>query len=125
MLLNNKMAKKTRTRQITITDDKGAFTAFFKKLTGEKADYDFEGIASLRSLLSNEKARMLNVIKTKEPGSIYELAKVLGRDFKAVNDDVKLLERFGFIDFIKEKTGKRERLKPVIIVDSINIEIVI
>ena len=119
------MAKKTKTRQITITDDKGAFTAFFKKLTGEKGDYDFEGIASLRSLLSNEKARILKVIKTRNPKSIYELARVLERDFKSVNDDIKLLERFGFIDLIKEKTGKRERLRPVIVVDSINIEIVI
>ena len=119
------MAKKVRSRQITIIDDKGTFTSFFKKVAGEKADYDFDSIASLRSLLSNEKASILDVIKSKLLKSIYELARVLKRDFKSVSDDIKLLERFGFIDLIKEKTGKRERLKPVIVVDSINIEIVV
>ena len=119
------MTKKTKTRQITITDDKGTFTGFFKKLTGEKEDYDFDSLASLRSLLSNEKARALNVIKTKEPRSIYHLARLLKRDFKSVNEDIKLLERFGFIDLIKEKTGQRQRLKPVLVVGTLYIEIII
>ena len=117
------MAKKTRIRQIILVNDKGSFKTLFKKFTGEKKDYDFEGLSSLRNLLSNEKARILNVIKIKNPTSIYNLAKILDRNFKSVSDDIKLLERFGFIDLIAEKTGKRERLKPVIVVDSINIEI--
>jgi predicted transcriptional regulator len=65
----------------------------------------------------------LHTIKLKKPTSIYNLAKILSRDFKSVSDDVKLLERFGFIDLIAEKTGKRERLKPLVVVDSITIEI--
>jgi len=117
------MAKKTKTRQITLVNEGGTFKTLFKKFSGEKKDYDFEGLASLRNLLSNEKARILHTIKLKKPTSIYNLAKILSRDFKSVSDDVKLLERFGFIDLIAEKTGKRERLKPVVVVDSINIEI--
>tara|TARA_Y100000310_G_C20240469_1_gene604408 strand:+ start:117 stop:476 length:360 start_codon:yes stop_codon:yes gene_type:complete len=117
------MAKKTKTRQITLVDEKGTFKTLFKKFSGEKKHYDFEGLSALRNLLSNEKARILNVIKNKKPISIYNLAKILERDFKSVNDDVKLLEKFGFIDLISEKTGQRERLKPVVVVDSINIEI--
>lgn len=117
------MAKKVRSREVTIVGEKGSFTAFFKKFTGEKKDYDFEGLLALRNLITNEKARALHIIKNKKPSSIYNLAKLLKRDFKAVNEDVKLLERFGLIDLIPEKTGKRERLRPVIAVDSINIEI--
>tara|TARA_Y100000310_G_scaffold340813_1_gene437867 strand:+ start:1286 stop:1645 length:360 start_codon:yes stop_codon:yes gene_type:complete len=117
------MAKKTKTREITIEEDKGTFSTLFKKFSGEKEDYNFEGLSALRHLLSNEKARMINVIKNKDPISIYDLAKKLGRDFKSVNDDIKLLERFGFIDLIQEKTGKRNRLKPVIVVDSIYLQI--
>lgn len=117
------MATRTKTREITISDDNGTFNAFFKKFTGETSDYDFEGISALRKLLSNEKARILNIIKTKKPSSIYQLSKILGRDFRSVSDDIKLLERFGFIELISEKTGKRERLKPIIVVDSINISI--
>jgi predicted transcriptional regulator len=117
------MAKKTKTRHVTVVDEKGTFSTFFKKLSGEKKDYDFAGLSSLRNLLSNEKSRILHVIKTKSPRSIYSLSKILKRDFKSVNEDVKTLEKFGFLDLIAEKTGKRERLKPVIVVDSINIEI--
>lgn len=117
------MAKKTKTRFITILDEKGVFRVLFKKFVGEKKDYDFEGLSALRSIMSNEKARLLHNIKINDPKSIYGLAKMLKRDFKSVNDDVKLLERFGFIDLISEKTGNRERLKPVIVVDSIIIEI--
>ena len=117
------MAQKTKTRQITLIDKSGRFTTLFKKFSGEKKDYDFEGLSALRNLLSNEKARMLHVIRKKSPQSIYALSRILKRDFKSVNDDVKLLERFGFLDLISEKTGKRERLRPVIVVDAINIEI--
>src|SRR3989344_2206488 len=116
------MAAKSKTREITIVDDKGTFTTFFRKFYGEEDVYDFEGLAALRHVLSNEKARILHAIKTKNPLSIYALAKSLGRDFKSVNDDIKLLERFGFIDLIAEKTGKRSRLKPIIITDTIKIE---
>jgi len=119
------MAQKTRIREITITDDRGAFTSFFKKITGDKSDFSFKGLASLRSLLSNEKARIINVIKTRNPKSIYNLAKMLQRDFKSVSEDIKLLEEFGFIDLIKESTGKRERLKPIVIIDILKIEIVL
>ena len=117
------MALKTKTREITITDEGGAFNAFFKRFTGEKEEYDFEGISALRQLLSNEKAKLLHVIKNKNPGSIYALAKIVNRDFKSVFEDIKLLERFGFIEMLSERTGKRERLKPILVSNSININI--
>ena len=112
------MAVKTKTREITIKESHGAFSIFRKhKIT--KDAYDFSGISALRQLLSNEKARILHTIKTEHPGSIYELAKKLGRGFKSVNDDIKLLERFGFIELIEEKTKKRIRHRPEIIVDNV------
>ncbi|MBM3233357.1 ArsR family transcriptional regulator [Candidatus Pacearchaeota archaeon] len=117
------MSTKTKTREITITDEGGTFAIFFKKFSGEKENYDFEGISAFRQLLSNEKARILHTLKTKKPGSLYHLAKLLGRDFKAVHEDLKLLERFGFIELIFEKTGKRERIKPVVVIDTLNIKI--
>lgn len=113
---------KTKTREITITESKGTFS-IFKKQKASKEDYDFSGIFTLRQLLSNEKARILHVIKTQEPKSIYDLAKKLNRGFKSVNDDVKLLERFGFIDLVEEKTKNRIRHKPEIVVDMITINI--
>ena len=119
------MAQKYKTREITITEKAGAFDAFFKRFAGEKKEYDFEGLTALRRLLSNEKARLLHTIKTKSPKSLYALAKLLQRDFKSVVEDIKLLERFGFIDMISEKTGNRERLKPIVVVDSLYISITV
>lgn len=119
------MAKQTRIMDINIVEEAGAFTTFFRRMTGEHSGYDFDGLSALRHLLSNEKARILHFIKTKKPNSIYQLSKMLKRDFKSVNEDIKLLEKFGFIDLIAQKTGKRERLKPILVADSIRINLTI
>ena len=112
----------TKVREITLRESKGAFSIFSKqKIT--KKDYNFEGVSALRQLLSNEKARILDVVKYKNPKSIYGLAKILERPFKAVFDDLKLLQRFGFIDLMKEKTKGRERLRPVLAIDTLIINI--
>lgn len=113
---------KTKVREITIKEDKGVFS-LLKKPGSSKKDFDFSGMLALRQLLSNEKARILHVIKTEKPNSIYDLAKKLNRNFKAVNDDLKLLERFGFVDLVEEKTKNRIRHKPEIVVDSVTINI--
>ena len=113
---------KTKIREITIRENKGTFSVF--KTPGiAKENYDFSGILALRQLLSNEKARVLNTIKVQKPISIYDLAKKLQRGFKSVNDDVKLLERFGFIELIEERTKKRVRHRPQLVVDGITIHI--
>ena len=117
------MAKKTKTREITITESHGAFSIFKKSRASKKKDYDFTGIQALRQLLSNEKARILHTIKTQKPGSIYELSKQLGRGFKSVREDIKLLERFGFIELTEEKTKKRVRHKPEIVVDLVTVNV--
>ena len=113
---------KEKVREITITQSKGAF-AIFKKARTSKKDYDFEGLSVLRQLLSNEKARLLHTIKIQAPRSIYDLAKKLDRSFKSVSDDVKLLKRLGFIELIEEKTKRRIRHRPVIVVDTITFHI--
>lgn len=113
---------RTKTIEITITESTGAFSIFRKPKTSKK-DYDFSGILALRQLLTNEKARILNVIKLEKPISIYHLAKKLDRGFKSVNDDIKLLERFGFIELIEEKTKNRVRHRPEIIIDTITIHL--
>ncbi len=108
------------TREISIKESKGAFSIFKKNA---KEEYNFSDLSSLRRLLSNEKSRILGVIKDEKPSSLYELSKKLGRNFKAVYYDVKLLERFGFVEFVEEKTKNRIRLKPRLKADVITINI--
>ena len=105
---------KTRTREVTIKESSGNF--IFSK---GKEKYDFEGLSALRKILSKEKARLLDVIKYKEPGSIYKTSKLLGRPFKAVFDDIKLLERMGFIEIKEIKEKGRICHKPIIVVDEV------
>ena len=117
------MAGKTKKRQISIVREQGAFTALLRRFSRDKEDYDLDSLKALRSLLSNEKAKILHIVKNKNPKSIYELAKNLKRDFKSVSNDVKLLERFGFVELISEKSGERERLKPILSAETISIEL--
>jgi DNA-binding transcriptional ArsR family regulator len=78
-------------------------------------------VQAFRQLLSDEKARILHTMASKKPNSIYALARLLGRDFKAVREDLKLLESFGLVSLVKEKSGKRSRLRPVLAVDRLDI----
>lgn len=114
------MAKNIKTRTITIAEKEGTFSTIFHRIKGGKKE---SGISSLRQLLSNEKARLLHICKTKHPESIYELAKLLSRDFKAVRHDIRILEQFGFIELISSIKHGRERLKPVVDADQVVINI--
>ena len=110
---------KSKIREISIIAQNSGFSLFRK--TNEK--FDFSDIAALRHLLSNEKARLLHTIKTQKPESIYDLSKKSGRTFKSKFEDVKLLERFGFVELIPHKKNNRNLLKPTVSVDSIHINI--
>jgi len=111
---------KQKTKTINILEKEGTFSSFFNRFRGTKKNSE---ISSLRHLLSNEKARLLYTIKTKQPASIYQLAKLLGRDFKAVRQDIKLLEEFGFIELISSHRNGRELLRPIVDADQLVITI--
>jgi len=114
------MANQIKTKTINLVENSGGFSAIFSKLKGNKKKSD---VSILRHLLSNEKAKLLHICKTKKPNSIYELAKLLGRDFKAVRYDIRILEQFGFIELISSIKQGRERLKPVVDADRVVINI--
>lgn len=115
---------KIKVREVSIRESKGAFSIFGDKGM-KKEDYNFDGLDSLKKLLSKEKARIIDAVKYKKPKSIYELSKTLNRPFKAVMDDVLILERFGLIELISEKTKKRIRHRPEILSDHLIIHLYI
>ncbi len=120
------MAKNDKTGHIEIKLRHGAFSTFFRRFKVEGRRYgglDFSDVTALRQLLSNEKARILWTLQNKKPGSIYELAKMLGRDFKSVRQDIELLRQFGFVRLISETKGKRKKLKPVLNLEKLNITV--
>ena len=118
-----KNPKQVKTRAVELFITPSSFSTIFRRLRGEKSEFDFEGIAELRQLISNEKARILCVIKNKQPDSIYDLAKTLKRDFKSVRQDVKLLEKFGFLTLKQQIKGKRKKLKPILLIDKLQVSI--
>lgn len=117
--------KKTKTLFIDLNVVEGGIVSRFLTKKTKSTDYNPEDIELLRKLFSNEKTRILHTLKTKKPKSIYDLAKILGRDFKSVYSDLKFLERFGFIEFHSERVGKRESLKPILKIDSLKLELTI
>ena len=118
------MANKKREgiKNISLELKRGAFSTLLHLFSKEDL---FAEVAFVRNLLSNEKAKILHVIKENHPSSIYVLAKQLGRDFKAVRKDLKTLEHFGIIRLEKtaEKGKKRKSLKPLLNLDSLQINV--
>jgi predicted transcriptional regulator len=112
---------KNKIREIEIETSSGRLS--FLKSGSSKKNYDFEGVSLLRKLLSNEKIKIFNTIKNENPSSIYDLSKKLNRNFKSVFADLKLLERFGFIDLIEETANNRKRLKPILDAETMTINI--
>src|SRR3989338_10335699 len=48
----------------------------------------FDSVEDMQKFLSPERIRLLKTVHKKNPKSIYELAKLLGRDRKNVTEDV-------------------------------------
>jgi predicted transcriptional regulator len=84
----------------------------------------FENLEAMRKVLTEERLRILKVVKQRQPSSIYELAKVLGRDTKNTFNDVQFLSDAGLIELKKSKDG-REKTTPIVRYDKILLEILV
>jgi hypothetical protein len=137
-------SKRVKNSLITLERDKNVFNVFIKPIIPFgirpevleesilNSEFKKEGIIlqlnqikKVRQLLSKEKIRIIYALKQRKPNSVYELSKILGRDFKAVRQDLKVLESLGFITMIKTTIKNRVCSKPVLQVDRINLSIII
>lgn len=82
----------------------------------------FENIQTLESVLTEKRLDILRTIRERKPKSIYELANILQRDVKNVNNDVNRLAELGLITLAKNKEG-RVRVEPAVEYDKILLEI--
>ncbi len=82
----------------------------------------FESLDAMRKILTEERLRIVKVIKKEHPASIYELAKILGRDVKNTFDDVQFLAQAGLVELRKTK-DIREKTTPKVNYDKILLEI--
>ena len=103
------------------------FAATWKRLEGgrkvkkEEAIY-FDSIDTMRAVLTNNRLLVLRTIKERSPNSVYELAKILGRDLKNVNQDLKLLAEVGLVVLEKREDDKK-RVVPHVDYNKILLEI--
>ncbi|MCL6500472.1 MAG: HTH domain-containing protein [Candidatus Pacearchaeota archaeon] len=105
-------------------DEKSFFTTVFRPLPFTPPEPHFS-VKQFRQLLSDEKARILHVLRAQKPKSLYALAKMLDRDFKAVRQDIKLLEKFGLIRLVSEfdKKTRKRRLRPVLDINTLYVRV--
>ncbi len=88
-----------------------------KKVTPRKGIYVADA-ETARAIFTEGRLRIIQVLKEKSPGSIYDLAKLLERDFKNVYDDVSFLSGLGILR-VEEKTTGRKQKKPILLCDKI------
>jgi len=88
-----------------------------------RSTISFESLKAMRKFITDERLKILKIIKKYHPCSIYELAKILKRDTKNVSDDVHYLAELGLIEIEKGKSNGREKTTPVVNYDKILLEI--
>jgi predicted transcriptional regulator len=71
----------------------------------------FSSLEAVRNFLTRERLALLRAIRMQRPGSVYELAKVVGRDLKNVQDDIKLLEAHGLVEISEARRGQKRKVK--------------
>ena len=123
---------KTLTIQIRSADNatkalhEGFTTVNADRRLPQRDDVYFTSIEAARTILTPNRLAMLRTIKTKRPGSIYELSKIIGRDLKNVQGDLRLLERYGLIRLATgTRSGNRRVKVPQAVFDRIALKIAI
>ena len=82
----------------------------------------FDSIDNMRAILTNNRLLILKTIREHKPKSVYELARILERDLKNVNQDLKLLSKIGLVTLEKRETDKK-RIMPHVDYSKILLEI--
>ena len=102
-----------------------SFRETFKALEGgrkvsRREGVYFASIEAARNLLTRNRLALLRAIRRQRPGSIYQLAKIVKRDLKNVQEDLRLLEEYGLI---RLKKGRRTGRRPVSVPETLFNEI--
>jgi predicted transcriptional regulator len=85
----------------------------------------FTSLEAARNFLTRERLGLLRTIKSRQPNSIYELAKMTGRDLKNVQQDVRILERHGLVRIARRPRGSRKVKVPRVPFEEIALKIAI
>ena|SRR3990167_10038114 len=94
------------------------------KKRGSQKDNEliFTGLETAAKVFTKNRIEVLKVIISEQPKSIYEISKIVKRDFKNVHSDVKFLAEIGLIE-LKESGDPRGGLIPVAIFSGIELDL--
>jgi len=85
----------------------------------------FTSLEAARNFLTRERLGLLRTIKSRQPNSMYQLAKMTGRDLKNIQQDVQILERHGLVRIAKRPRGSRKAKVPRVPFEEIALQIAI
>lgn len=96
-----------------------------RRVTRREGVY-FISIEAARNLLTPSRLALLRAVRSGRPGSIYELAKMVNRDLKNVQDDLRILGTYGLVRMTHAtRSGKRRVRVPQAVFDQIELKIAI
>jgi predicted transcriptional regulator len=81
-----------------------------KRITRKSGVY-FTSLEAARNLLTPRRLALLRAIRKEHPRSIYELAKIVGRNLKNVQTDLQLLEQYGLVTLAESRSRANRRIK--------------
>ena len=96
-----------------------------RRIPKKSNEVGFTSIEAARNFLTRERLSLMRTIRTRHPSSLYDLAKMVNRDFKNVQEDIKILERHGLVRISKEPRGKRKVKVPQVLFEEIALKIAI
>lgn len=82
----------------------------------------FTSLTAVAKVFSPVRLELLGAIIKYKPDSISSLAKIVGRDFKNVYSDVRLLASVGVLEL--KGAGKRDAVRPVALYNGIELDLV-
>jgi len=119
-------AKKAKIILQSVEDIKKEWTKALKGKVKSKPKGDeiiVMGLDTIAKIFSKTRMEILRTIITQKPQSIYELAKMVDRDFKNVHGDVQFLNDVGLIK-LKETGDSRKGLQPIAKYSGIELDLV-
>src|SRR5712691_12571059 len=110
------MAKILTIRIRSLDDALESFRATYKAVeagrpVARRSGVYFTSLEAARNLLTPSRLALLRAVRTKRPHSIYELAKMVGRDLKNVQGDLRTLERYGLVRVSRGHAIGKRRVK--------------
>lgn len=79
----------------------------------------FESLDAVRSVLTDKRLELWRTIRDRKPASISALAVMVGRSFRTVHRDVKLLEMLELVKLKKTKGERGDLQHPVSLADEL------